>query len=118
MLVLQVMSRIGTVGTAEGASHRVATPEVMSALKRMEEPESFWDILFSYTEDRILDMVKESRGDVRFAMVEVQAHDVKVFLHQHREELESYQLLEPDEEALTHLYLDGLEEARSRAVFH
>ncbi|NIP34826.1 MAG: hypothetical protein GWN18_07780 [Thermoplasmata archaeon] len=51
-------------------------------------------------------------------MVDVQEHDVKVFLHQHKDELESYQVLEDDEASLTKVYMDGLEEARSRAVFY
>ncbi|NIS19864.1 MAG: hypothetical protein GWN89_07975, partial [Thermoplasmata archaeon] len=59
-----------------------------------------------------------TRGDVRFSMVDVQEHDVKVFLHQHKDELESYQVLEDDEASLTKVYMDGLEEARSRAVFY
>jgi hypothetical protein len=118
MLVLAAMSRIGSVTTAEGASGRVGTSEIMYALQRMERPEDLWDILFKLADDRILDMMKESRGDVRFSMVDVQAHDVSVFLHQHRQELESFQVMEDDQTALTKVYLDGLEEARSRAVFY
>ena len=117
MLVLAAMSRIGSVSTAEGASGRVGTSEVMYALQRMERPEDFWDLLFQLADDRILHMDKEIRGDVRFTMVDVQAHDVDVYLHQHREELESYEVLEDDQAALTRVYLDGLEEARNRAVF-
>lgn len=118
MLVLAAMSRIGSVTTAEGASGRVGTSEVMYALQRMERPEEFWDLLFKLADDRILDMTKETRGDVRFSMVDVQAHDVNVFLRQHREELESFQVLDDDQTGLTKVYLDGLEEARSRAVFY
>jgi hypothetical protein len=118
MLVLAAMIRIDSVTTAEGASGRVGTSEVMYALQRMERPEDFWDVLFKLADDRILDMEKETRGDVRFTMVDVQAHDVKVFLHQNREDLESYHVLEDDQSSLTKLYLDGLEEARSRAVFY
>jgi hypothetical protein len=117
MLVLAAMTRIGSVSTAEGASGRVGTEDVMDALKRMEQPEDFWDLLFSYTEDRILEISKLSRGDVRFSIAEVQAHDVRVFLHQNREELESFGVLEEDASVLTKVYLEGLEEARSRAVF-
>jgi hypothetical protein len=51
-------------------------------------------------------------------MVDVQAHDVKVYLHQNREELESFDVLEDDRSSLTKVYMDGLEEARSRAVFY
>lgn len=118
MLVLAAMDRIGSVTTAEGASGRIGTSEVMYALQRMERPEDFWDLLFKVADDRILEMTKESRGDVRFSMVDVQAHDVSVFLHQHKEELESFGVLEDDQAGLTKVYLDGLEEARSRAVFY
>ncbi|MCK4970950.1 MAG: hypothetical protein KAS77_10490 [Thermoplasmata archaeon] len=118
MLVLAAMSRIGSVTTAEGASGRVGTSEVMYALQRMERPEDFWDLLFKLADDRILDMTKETRGDVRFSMVDVQAHDVSVFLRQHREELESFGVLDDDQAGLTKVYMDGLEEARSRAVFY
>ncbi len=118
MLVLAAMSRIGSVTTAEGASGRVGTSEVMYALQRMERPEDFWDLLFKLADDRILDMTKETRGDVRFSMVDVQAHDVSVFLRQHKEELESFGVLDDDQAGLTKVYLDGLEEARSRAVFY
>ena len=118
MLVLAAMSRIGSVTTAEGASGRVGTSEVMYALQRMERPEDFWDVLFKLADDRILEMTKESRGDVRFSMVDVQAHDVSVFLRLHREELESFGVLDDDQAGLTKVYLDGLEEARSRAVFY
>ena len=118
MLVLAAMVRIGSVTTAEGASGRVGTPEVMYALQRMERPEDFWDVLFKLADDRILDMEKETCGDVRFSMVDVQTHDVKVYLHQNREELESFDVLEDDQAALTKVYMDGLEEARSRAVFY
>ncbi|MCK5415101.1 MAG: hypothetical protein KAJ35_06955 [Thermoplasmata archaeon] len=118
MLVLAAMSRIGSVTTAEGASGRVGTSEVMYALQRMERPEDFWDVLFKLADDRILEMTKESRGDVRFSMVDVQAHDVSVFLRLHREELESFGVLDDDQAGLTKVYMDGLEEARSRAVFY
>ena len=118
MLVLAAMSRIGSVTTAEGASGRVGTSEVMYALQRMERPEDFWDLLFKLADDRILDMTKETRGDVRFSMVDVQAHDVSVFLRQHKEELESFGVLDDDQAGLTKVYMDGLEEARSRAVFY
>lgn len=118
MLVLAAMSRIGSVTTAEGASGRVGTSEVMYALQRMERPEDFWDLLFKVADDRILDMTKETQGDVRFSMVDVQAHDVNVYLRQHREELESFEVLDGDQAGLTKVYLDGLEEARSRAVFY
>jgi len=118
MLILTAMSRIGSVTTAEGASGRVGTSDVMYALQRMDRPEDFWDLLFKLADDRILNMTKESRGDVRFSMVDVQAHDVEVYLHQHRIELESFQVLEDDQTVLTKVYLDGLEEARSRAVFY
>jgi hypothetical protein len=118
MLVLATMRRIGSVSTAEGASGRVGTPEVMFALQRMERPEDFWDVLFKLADDRILHMEKETRGDVRFTMVDVQAHDVGVYLHQNREEREAFDVLEDDQAALTKVYMDGLEEARSRAVFY
>ncbi len=118
MLVLSAIIRIGTVTTAEGVSGRVGRSEVMYALQRMDRPEDFWDLLFQLADDRILHMAKETRGDVRFSMVDVQEHDVKVFLHQHKDELESYQVLEDDEASLTKVYMDGLEEARSRAVFY
>lgn len=118
MLVLAAMSRIGSVTTAEGASGRVGTSDVMYALQRMERPEDFWDLLFKLADDRIFEMTKEYRGDVRFSMVDVQAHDVNVYLHQHREELESFHVTEDDQAALTKVYMDGLEEARARAVFY
>jgi hypothetical protein len=118
MLVLAAISRIGTVTTAEGASGRVGTSEVMYALQRMERPEEFWDILYKLADDRILDMTKESHGDVRFSMVDVQAHDVTVYLHQHRKDYESYHVLDDDQSGLTKVYLEGLDEARSRAVFY
>jgi hypothetical protein len=118
LLVLQTMARIGSVGTAQGASGRVATPEIMDALKRMERPEVFWDLLYALTDDRILEMVRETRGDVRFSMIDVQAHDVGVYLHQNREEVESLDVLETDQDILTRIYLEGLDEARSRAVFY
>jgi hypothetical protein len=118
MLVLAAMSRIGSISTAEGASGRVGTSEAMFALQRMERPEDFWDVLFKLADDRILEMAKETRGDVRFSMASVQHHDVDVYLHQHREEYESFHVLEDDQTALTKVYLDGLEEARSRAVFY
>lgn len=118
MLVLAAMSKIGSVTTAEGASGRVGTNEVMYALHRMERPEDLWDLLFALSNDRILKMEKESQGDVRFTMVDVQAHDVTVYLHQNKEDLESYQVIEDDQEVLTKVYMDGLEEARSRAVFY
>jgi hypothetical protein len=84
----------------------------------MERPEEFWDVLFKLADDRILRMEKESRGDVRFSMVDVQAHDVEVYLHQNRDELESFDVLEDDQANLTKVYMEGLEEARSRAVFY
>ena len=118
MLVLTAMSRIGSINTSEGVSGKVSTPEVLDALERMERPEDFWDLLFSYVNDRIMEMDKLPGGDVRFSMVEVQAHDVKVFLHQNREEYESFKTLSTDEGLLTQVYLDGLEETRSRAVFY
>jgi hypothetical protein len=118
MLMLAAMSRIGTITTAEGASGRVGTSDAMYALQRMERPGDFWDLLFKLADDRILDMTKESRGDVRFSMVDVQAHDVTVYLHQHKEELESFHVLDDDQSGLTKVYLEGLEEARSRAVFY
>lgn len=118
MLVMAAISRIGSITTAEGVSGRIGTSEAMFTLQRMERPEDFWDILFKLADDRILEMTKESRGDVRFTMAAVQAHDVGVYLHQHREEYESFQVLEDDEASLTKVYLEGLEEARSRAVFY
>jgi hypothetical protein len=118
MLVLAAMSRIGSVTTAEGVSRKVGTPDVMYALQRMERPEDLWDLLFAFANDRILEFEKESRGDVRFTMVDVQAHDVSVYLHQNKDDLESYHVLEDDQAVLTKIYLDGLEEARSRAVFY
>ncbi len=117
MLVLAAMSRMGSVTTAEGAAGRVGTPEAMYALQRMERPEDFWDLLFAYADDRILELTKEYRGDVRFNMAEVQAHDVAVYLNQNRDELESFDVMDDDQEGLTKVYLDGLEEARARAVF-
>jgi len=117
MLALAAMSRIGSLSTAEGAAGRVGTPEVMYALQRMERPEEFWDLLFAYSDYRILEMTKEYRGDVRFNMADVQAHDVAVFLHQNATELESFDVLDDDQEGLTKVYLEGLEEARARAVF-
>ena len=117
MLVLSAMLKIDTITTAEGVTGRVGTPEVMDALKRMERPEDFWDLLFAYSNDRIFEMEMESRGDVRFTVAEVQAHDAKVYLHQNRDDFESYGVLEEDEGVLTKVYMDGLEEARARAVF-
>lgn len=118
LLVLQTMARIGSVDTAQGASGRVATPEVMDALKRMEHPEVFWDLLYTLADHRILEMTKESRGDIRFSMIDVQEHDVKVYLHQNRDEVESLKVLDTDDDALTRVYLEGLDEARARAVFY
>jgi hypothetical protein len=117
MLVLSAMLKIDSITTAEGVSGRVGTPEVMDALKRMERPEEFWDLLFAYSTDRIFDMEMEYRGDVRFTVAEVQAHDAKVYLHQNRDDHESYKVLDEDEDGLTKVYMDGLEEARARAVF-
>lgn len=117
MLVLSAMLKIDTITTAEGVSGRVGTPEVMDALKRMDRPEEFWDLLFAYSTDRIFDMEVESRGDVRFTVAEVQAHDAKVYLHQNRDDYESFKVLDEDEVGLTKVYLDGLIEARARAVF-
>ncbi len=117
MLVLSAMLKIDTITTAEGVTGRVGTPEVMDALKRMERPEDFWDLLFAYSNDRIFEMEMETRGDVRFTVAEVQAHDAKVYLHQNRDDFESYGVLEEDEGVLTKVYMDGLEEARARAVF-
>jgi hypothetical protein len=118
MLMLSAMSRIGSLTTAEGASGRVGTSEVMDTLQRMERPEDFWDILYKLADDRILEMTKESQGDVRFSMVDVQSHDVEVYLHQHRQERETFGVLEDDQAGLTKVYLSGLEEAKSRAVFY
>ena len=117
MLVLSAMLKIGSITTAEGVSGRVGTTEVMDALKRMERPEDFWDLLFAYANDRIFELEKEYRGDVRFTVADVQTHDAGVYLHQNREDLESYGVLETDEEVLTKVYMDGLEEARARVVF-
>ncbi len=117
MLVLSAMLKIESITTAEGVSGRVGTSEVMDALKRMERPEEFWDLLFAYANDRIFEMEMESRGDVRFTVAEVQAHDAKVYLHQNREEYEAFKVLDGDEVGLTKVYMDGLEEARARAVF-
>ncbi len=117
MLVLSAMLRIGSITTAEGASGRVGTTEVMDTLKRMDRPEDFWDLLFAYANDRIFELEREYRGDVRFTVVDVQAHDAQVYLHQNREDLESYSIIEADEDVLTKVYMDGLEEARARAVF-
>lgn len=118
MLVLAAMNRITSISTAEGASGRVGTREVLDALRRMERPEDFWDLLYAYWNDKILDMHKDPRGDLRFSVAEVQAHDVEVFLHQNRVELESFASMDTDEGELTSVYLDGLEEARARAVFY
>ena len=117
MLVLSAMLKIDSITTAEGVSGRVGTSEVMDGLKRMERPEEFWDLLFAYANDRIFEMEMESRGDVRFTVAEVQAHDAKVYLHQNREEYESFKVLDGDEVGLTKVYMEGLEEARARAVF-
>jgi hypothetical protein len=117
-LVLTAMSRISSISTSEGVSGRIGTPEVQDALRRMERPEDFWDLLWALTDDRILSMEKEPRGDVRFTMVDVQAHDVETFLRQHREEVESFGVLDGDEGLITRVYLEGLEETRSRAVFY
>jgi hypothetical protein len=117
MLVLSAILKIDTITTAEGVSGRVGTPEVMDALKRMDRPEEFWDLLFAYSTDRIFDMEMESRGDVRFTVAHVQAHDAKVYLHQNRDDYESFKVLDEDEVGLTKVYLDGLIEARARAVF-
>jgi hypothetical protein len=51
-------------------------------------------------------------------MVDVQSHDVEVYLHQHRQERETFGVLEDDQAGLTKVYLSGLEEAKSRAVFY
>ncbi len=117
MLVLAAMSRVGAVSTAEGASGKVGTNEVLDALHRMERPEVFWDVLWALADYKILEVQMLSRGDVRFSVAEVQAHDVGVFLHQNREELETFDIMDPDERGLTKVYLEGLEESRSRAVF-
>ena len=45
-------------------------------------------------------------------------HDVKVYLHQNRDEVESLEVLDTDDDALTRVYLEGLDEARARAVFY
>ena len=118
MLALAAMSRVGAVSTAEGASGKVGTREVLDALHRMKRPEEFWDVLWALADYKILEVQKMSRGDVRFSVAEVQAHDVGVFLHQNREELESFDILDPDERGLTKVYLEGLEETRARAVFY
>jgi hypothetical protein len=118
MLVLTAMLRIESLTTAEGAAGRVTESDVMNALKRMERPEEFWDLLWKYADDRIFEMSKESRGDVRFTISSVQAHDVKVYLHQNREEYESFGVLVEEEEPLQKIYMDGLEETRARAVFY
>jgi hypothetical protein len=117
MLVLAAMSRVGAISTAEGASGKVGTPEAKDALHRMERPEAFWDLLWTLADDRILEVQRQPRGDVRFSVSEVQAHDVRVYLHQNREELESFDVVDPDEAGLTKVYMDGLEETRARAVF-
>ncbi len=119
MLVLSALSRLGTISTSEGAAGRVSTPEVMDCLQRMERPEDPWDRLFQYVDDRILELRVLPRGDVRFEVSEVQAHDVEVYLTQNSQELGSFDVVEGmDEDLLTKVYLDGLEEARSRAVFY
>ena len=117
MLVLSAMLRISSITTAEGVSGRIGTQEVTDALERMERPEDFWDLLFAYSDDRIFDLEKESRGDVRFTVAEVQAHDAKVYLHQNRDDLESYETLEKDEvvaEALGEHIFDHFIEAKKR----
>jgi hypothetical protein len=118
MLVLSAMSRIDSITTAEGAAGRVTTQEVLDALKRMERPEDFWDLLWAYSDGRILEFDKEMRGDVRFTMSQVQAHDVTVFLHQNREEYETYHVINDEEDPLHKVFIDGLEETRARAVFY
>jgi hypothetical protein len=119
MLVLSALSRLGTISTSEGAAGRVSTPEVMDCLQRMERPEDFWDLLFKYFDDKILELKVLPRGDVRFDVSEVQAHDIEVYLTQNVQELNSFEVVEgTHEDLLTRMYLDGLEEARARAVFY
>lgn len=120
MLVLSVISKVRDISTtAEGAAGRISTPEILECLRRMERPGDFWDVLFAYVDDRILDMRVLPRDEVRFTLSEVQAHDVEVYLTQNSQELGSFDVMEGmDEDLLTKVYLDGLEEARSRAVFY
>ena len=117
MLVLRSVHRTGSVSTAEGAVGRITYPEVLAALRRMNRPEDYWDIMFQLVDQRLLEMLPASRGDVRFQVAEVQEHDVGVFLHQNRVELDGYRELHKDEQLLTRVYLEGVVEARARAVF-
>ncbi len=117
MLVLRSVHRTGSVSTAEGAVGRVTQPEVLAALRRMNRPEDYWDIVFQLLDQRLLEMLPASRGDVRFQVSEVQEHDVGVYLHQNRAELDGYRELHKDEALLTRVYLEGVVEAKARAVF-
>jgi hypothetical protein len=117
MLVLRAVFRIKSLTTTDGAVGRVTMPEVMDALRRMDRPEDFWDIAFKLVDQRLLEISHMPHGDVRFTVVEVQSHDVGVFLHQNRKEIDAYDAKIKDEAVLTRSYLDGLEDARARAVF-
>ena len=117
LLVLRSVHRTGSLSTADGAVGRVTYPEVLAALRRMNRPEAFWDIVFQLVDQRLLDMLPALRGDVKFQVAEVQEHDVGVYLHQNRVELDGYRELHKDEELLTRVYLEGIVEARARAVF-
>jgi len=117
LLVLRSVHRTGSVSTADGAVGRVTYPEVLAALRRMNRPESYWDLIFQLVEQRLLEMLPASRGDVKFQVADVQEHDVGVYLHQNRVEIDGYRELHKDEQDLTRVYLEGVVEARARAVF-
>ena len=117
LLVLRSVHRTGSVSTADGAVGRVTYPEVLAALRRMNRPESYWDLIFQLVEQRLLEMLPASRGDVKFQVADVQEHDVGVYLHQNRAEIDGYRELHKDEQDLTRVYLEGVVEARARAVF-
>ena len=118
MLVLRAVSRLKSLTTTDGAVGRITMPEVMDALRRMDRPEDFWDVIFKLLDYKLLELHQMSRGDVRFSVAEVQAHDVDVFLHQNRKELEAYGMKHDDGDGtLTRTYLLGLRDARARAVF-
>jgi hypothetical protein len=117
MLVLRAVHRTRVLSTSEGAFGRVTYPEVMEALRRMDRPEDFWDIVFQLLDMKLLELLPAARGDYKFQVADVQEHDVGVFLHQNRSELDGYKVIHHDEGLLTRTYLEGLEEAKARAVF-
>jgi hypothetical protein len=118
MLVLRSVTRLKSLTTTDGAVGRITMPEVMDALRHMDRPEDFWDIVFKLLDEKLLEIHQMSHGDVRFSVAEVQSHDMDVFLHQNRKELDGYDAQHDDGDGtLTRTYLLGLRDARARAVF-